>query len=106
MRCTGKRAAVPKTGTAGTAGGGKTKGLLTGPRLPLPARRGVRGGVRGACSPRPGTGVVETFMRLPLLVALLSLPAAAPSSDWPHYGGSPDQARYSPLSQITRENVG
>lgn len=43
-------------------------------------------------------------MRLLLpLVALAALPAA--SSDWPHYGGSPEQTRYSPLAQITRENV-
>ena len=43
-------------------------------------------------------------MRLPLpLVALAALTAAA--SDWPHYGGSPDQMRYSPLAEITRENV-
>jgi quinoprotein glucose dehydrogenase len=42
----------------------------------------------------------------PLLpvVALAALAAAA--SDWPHYGGSPDQMRYSPLAEITRENVG
>jgi quinoprotein glucose dehydrogenase len=44
-------------------------------------------------------------MRPPLpVVALVALAAAA--SDWPHYGGSPDQMRYSPLAEINRENVG
>src|SRR4029453_11918123 len=28
-----------------------------------------------------------------------------PSSDWPHYGGGPEQIRYSPLTQITPANV-
>jgi quinoprotein glucose dehydrogenase len=37
------------------------------------------------------------------VVALVALAAA--SSDWAHYGGSPDQLRYSPLAEITRENV-
>ena len=27
------------------------------------------------------------------------------SSDWPHYGGGPEQIRYSPLTQITPANV-
>jgi quinoprotein glucose dehydrogenase len=41
------------------------------------------------------------------LVLLLSLLAVTVSgADWPHYGGGPDQLRYSPLAQITRENVG
>jgi quinoprotein glucose dehydrogenase len=38
-----------------------------------------------------------------LLCAVLSAGAAA--ADWPHYGGGPEQIRYSPLAQITRENV-
>ena len=29
----------------------------------------------------------------------------SPSSDWPHYGGGPEQIRYSPLTQITPANV-
>jgi quinoprotein glucose dehydrogenase len=34
-------------------------------------------------------------------------PGASPvDTDWAHYGGGPDQTRYSPLTQITRENVG
>jgi quinoprotein glucose dehydrogenase len=37
-----------------------------------------------------------------LLVCLASVVSAA---DWPHYGGGPDLVRYSPLSQVTRENV-
>ena len=40
-----------------------------------------------------------------LLVALAALSGAA-DTDWPHYGGSPAQTRYSPLAQVTRENVG
>jgi quinoprotein glucose dehydrogenase len=27
------------------------------------------------------------------------------AADWPHYGGGPDQTRYSPLTEITRANV-
>src|SRR5207249_1645632 len=27
------------------------------------------------------------------------------ATDWPHYGGGPDQIRYSRLTQITRANV-
>jgi hypothetical protein len=27
------------------------------------------------------------------------------SVDWPHYGGGPEQTRYSPLTQITPANV-
>lgn len=30
---------------------------------------------------------------------------SGPSPDWPHYGGGPDQTRYSPLTQITPANV-
>jgi quinoprotein glucose dehydrogenase len=45
-------------------------------------------------------------MRLtPSFAAFLLAPALAAASDWPHYGGSPEQHRYSPLDQITRENV-
>jgi quinoprotein glucose dehydrogenase len=40
---------------------------------------------------------------LPLLV--LAALASTADTDWPHYGGSPGQDRYSPLAQITRENV-
>ena len=39
-----------------------------------------------------------------LLTAVASLAAAGP--DWPHYGGGPEQTRYSPLTQITPANVG
>lgn len=37
---------------------------------------------------------------------LLVLSTAVVSGDWPHYGGGPDQTRYSPLTQITPANVG
>ncbi len=40
------------------------------------------------------------FLVLPLLVLTTSS-----STDWPHYGGGPDQTRYSPLTEITRANV-
>src|ERR671924_1387742 len=40
-----------------------------------------------------------------LFPVLALLAAAAPPSDWPHYGGGPDQTRYSPLTEITRANV-
>jgi len=36
---------------------------------------------------------------------LLALLASAASGDWPHYGGGPEQNRYSPLTQITPANV-
>src|SRR6478736_3390481 len=39
-----------------------------------------------------------------LLTAVASLAAAGP--DWPHYGGGPEQTRYSTLTQITPANVG
>ena len=35
-----------------------------------------------------------------LLAGVLTIPA-----DWPHYGGGPEQTRYSPLTQITPANV-
>jgi quinoprotein glucose dehydrogenase len=31
---------------------------------------------------------------------------SGPVADWPHYGGDPGGLRYSPLTQINRENVG
>ena len=41
-----------------------------------------------------------------LLLCLLNAPFAyAQSADWPVYGGSPAQIRYSPLKQIDRANV-
>jgi quinoprotein glucose dehydrogenase len=39
-------------------------------------------------------------------VALLLALSVTLSADWPHYGGGPDQTRYSPLTQITPANVG
>jgi quinoprotein glucose dehydrogenase len=44
-------------------------------------------------------------MRSLLPIVALAALATTPSADWPHYGGSPDQMRYSPLAQVTRENV-
>ncbi len=38
-------------------------------------------------------------------IALLLVAASTLHADWPHYGGGPDQTRYSPLTQITRANV-
>jgi quinoprotein glucose dehydrogenase len=43
-------------------------------------------------------------MRASLLL-WIALGSAAISSDWPHYGGGPEQIRYSPLTQITPANV-
>jgi glucose dehydrogenase len=43
-------------------------------------------------------------MRALLPVAALAAFAAS-SPDWPHYGGTPDQMRYSPLAEINRDNV-
>ncbi|NUR54319.1 MAG: PQQ-binding-like beta-propeller repeat protein [Acidobacteria bacterium] len=43
-------------------------------------------------------------MRVALLLLFLASLMAAPP-DWPHYGGGPDQHRYSPLTQITPANV-
>ena len=36
---------------------------------------------------------------------LLLLTTTVLAADWPHYGGGPEQMRYSPLAQITRANV-
>ena len=50
-------------------------------------------------------------MRPTLLLSIVLISAAGqsggagPSSDWPHYGGGPEQIRYSPLTQITPANV-
>ncbi len=48
-------------------------------------------------------------MRTRILIAALaaSLPLAAqpPRADWPSYGGDPGGSRWSPLAQVTRENV-
>ena len=41
-----------------------------------------------------------------LLLACLVAATTDPSADWPHYGGAPDQTRYSPLTQVTPANVG
>ena len=49
--------------------------------------------------------------RLPVLAVLSLLALAAspadrpPDTDWPHYGGGPDQTRYSRLTEINRDNV-
>jgi quinoprotein glucose dehydrogenase len=42
----------------------------------------------------------------PVLPALALLAGVSTASDWPHYGGGPEQTRYSPLAQITPDNVG
>jgi quinoprotein glucose dehydrogenase len=39
------------------------------------------------------------------LLFLIVLAHASLSADWPHYGGGPEQTRYSRLTQITRANV-
>ena len=47
-----------------------------------------------------------TLLLLPLLFAVAGQSGPSdPSPDWPHYGGGPDQIRYSPLTQITPVNV-
>src|SRR5436190_10104303 len=38
-------------------------------------------------------------------ILLTVLAAAIEPADWPHYGGAPEQTRYSPLTQISRANV-
>ena len=43
---------------------------------------------------------------LSLLVAAPLLHAQPPRGEWPSYGGDPGGARWSPLAQVTRENVG
>jgi quinoprotein glucose dehydrogenase len=47
-------------------------------------------------------------MRIAVLlsIGLLAGAAPSPSGDWPSYGGGPAQTRYSPLTGITRANVG
>ena len=45
-------------------------------------------------------------IRCTALLLLLSAPAPAQSTtDWPAYGRDPGGSRYSPLTQVTRENV-
>ena len=43
-------------------------------------------------------------MRVPLALVLL-LTGTTAAADWPHYGGGPDQTRFSPLAQIDTTNV-
>jgi quinoprotein glucose dehydrogenase len=43
-------------------------------------------------------------VRLACLIILILVATTVPA-DWPHYGGGPDQTRYSPLTQITPANV-
>jgi quinoprotein glucose dehydrogenase len=40
-----------------------------------------------------------------VVLAAVFLASASLSADWPYYGGGPDQGRFSPLTQITPENV-
>jgi hypothetical protein len=47
-----------------------------------------------------------TLLPLLLLIGVTSQSGGSgPSSDWAHYGGGPEQIRYSPLTQITPANV-
>ena len=47
-----------------------------------------------------------TLLPFLLLIGVTSQSGVpGPSSDWPHYGGGPEQIRYSPLTQITPANV-
>ena len=47
-----------------------------------------------------------TLLPLLLLIGVTSQSGGpGPSSDWAHYGGGPEQIRYSPLTQITPANV-
>ena len=51
-----------------------------------------------------------TFTRNAALLATMALAFAAqagnPDSEWHYYGQDPRSARYSPLNQINRDNVG
>jgi quinoprotein glucose dehydrogenase len=40
-----------------------------------------------------------------LLLAASAIPASAQRADWPFYGGDPGGAKYSPLSDVNRQNV-
>src|SRR5688500_18729480 len=55
---------------------------------------------------RASGGPGRTAAMRVLLPVLALLAAAASPSDWPHYGGAPEQTRYSPLTQVTPANVG
>ena len=47
-----------------------------------------------------------TLLPFLLLIGVTSQSGGpGPSADWPHYGGGPEQMRYSPLTQITPANV-
>ena len=50
--------------------------------------------------------VTRSLLAVLSFASLAATAADAPRpADWPHYGGSPEQTRYSPLAQIDRENV-
>ncbi|HYD46465.1 MAG TPA: membrane-bound PQQ-dependent dehydrogenase, glucose/quinate/shikimate family, partial [Phenylobacterium sp.] len=72
-------------------------------------------GLAGLAVLLAGGGIAVAVANRP--AAALALPAAAPAAmsepaplqaaaDWPAYGGSTSARRFSPLAQITRENVG
>src|SRR6476620_7214167 len=59
------------------------------------------------CSCGPPFERIELMAMVRVTCSLLVLlTASVLGADWPHYGGGPDQMRYSPLTQISRENVG
>src|SRR5688572_23877561 len=67
--------------------------------------------VMAASVRRPPTGAPRhAVMRVGLLVLLactppVMAPSPAADGDWPAYGRTPGGDRYSPLTQITRDNV-
>src|SRR5436305_11308027 len=62
----------------------------------------------GSIMPRSGIVLISNSkmkLRISAAVAVLALPAAAQTADWPGYGGGPAGIRYSTLKQIDRSNV-
>src|SRR5579859_2974338 len=45
------------------------------------------------------------MIRVPYLAIAVLAAISAPAQEWPAYGGSPENIRYSPLKQIDRSNV-
>ncbi len=97
----------------GEATDATTAGTATA-RLPVPGRAGTGPSPHGVNRPpdvvgevtRTATGITETYRRAERFTPVLDGDLTAPpAGDWLHWRGTPGAWGYSPLSQITADNV-
>jgi quinoprotein glucose dehydrogenase len=80
---------------------------MTGNARVEPANRASLYRARGAGKPhRPPTRVFNPVLGIPVVLFVAALLAAVPALGWEHWGGDPGGMRFSPLAQITPDNVG